>query len=412
MTNTTAPHAAAERHASWAELFFDLVAIAGVGTLAHVLVEDVGPRSLGLYALLFLAFWLVWTAYTLYGNVAAGSTVVVRLLVGMFGLGVMAAAVPGVAHVVLDDGHASRALNVFAVAYVLTRVFASQSWRRGEVLLDFPAAQHVVGVLPWIVSLWVDEPLKLWLWALGVAIDLLVVLVIDGDQMLEAMLGRLRDQEASGRRQRQRGGEQLVIRGVSVDRSHLEERLGLFVIIVLGEGVIQVVHAASETELERGVLGAGLASFVLLAGMFGLSVVYGYAGVPHLRAGSLPMRAALSLHCVVSGVIATVAVSLAAVLEHGHEPLDTDQRWLLCGAVTAYFALGLVASVAARGFRPAPAALWLVTGVGVPVLLGLFGDEITGPALVAYVALVVLGHLLGQRRAEQHAPAPAAPVAP
>lgn len=31
-----------ERHASWAELFFDLVAVAGVAALAQVLVAEVG----------------------------------------------------------------------------------------------------------------------------------------------------------------------------------------------------------------------------------------------------------------------------------------------------------------------------------------------------------------------------------
>jgi low temperature requirement protein LtrA len=38
-----------ERHASWAELFFDLVAVAGVATLAHVLGSGLGAAALGLY---------------------------------------------------------------------------------------------------------------------------------------------------------------------------------------------------------------------------------------------------------------------------------------------------------------------------------------------------------------------------
>ena len=43
------------RHASWAELFFDLVVVAGVGLLAHVVEVEVTPEALGLYAVLFLA---------------------------------------------------------------------------------------------------------------------------------------------------------------------------------------------------------------------------------------------------------------------------------------------------------------------------------------------------------------------
>ena len=43
----------------------------------------------------------------LYSNVAADQTRVVRLLIGMFGLGVMAASVPGVAHTELGTATAS-----------------------------------------------------------------------------------------------------------------------------------------------------------------------------------------------------------------------------------------------------------------------------------------------------------------
>jgi len=96
-----------ERHASWAELFFDLVAAAGVATLAHVLGTAPDAAGLGLYTLLYLAFWLSWTTFMLYSNVAAGQTRVLRLMTGMFGLGVMATFVPGVAHTVFGGGTTS-----------------------------------------------------------------------------------------------------------------------------------------------------------------------------------------------------------------------------------------------------------------------------------------------------------------
>ncbi len=390
-----------ERHASWAELFFDLVAVAGVAALAHVLASDLDARALGLYTLLFLAFWLSWTTFMLYSNVAAAQTHVIRLMFGMFGLGVMAASVPGVTHVLLEDGDGTRPLTVFALAYVATRIYGGQSWRRGEVLLDFPVVQHSAGLLPWIVSFWVSPPAKLWLWALGVALDLLLILVVSGDEMLESIQAKFTARAPARLRATRPGrprGDEPVIRGVSVDPAHLAERLGLFVIIVLGESVVEVVEAASEARYDRGLLGAGIVSFVLLAGMFGLSVVYGYAGLPHLRAGSLPTRAALGLHCLVTGVIATVAVSLAAVIEHGNEPLPDGGRWLLCGAVAAYFALGLVAGVASRGFHLGPVIAWVATGIAVPLLLGLFAGDVGGRALVLYVALVVLAHLWFERR--------------
>ena len=303
-----------------------------MASLAHVLATELDWASLGLYAVLFLAVWLAWTTFMLYGNVAGSRTHVLRLLIGMFGLGVMAASVPGVAHTLLDGGHEERARSPsFAVAYIVTRVYGAQSWRRGEVLLDFPVAQHTFGVLPWVVSLWTHPPVTVALWALGVALDLWLVLVVSGDDMLERYSSRMDQLTARGERARERatgqggrrGGRPLgepgirsrpggrgrrggrrgrgrrprgggspgagagcagAQAGAGLHRPRPPaERLGGFVIIVLGEGVVQVVNAASNTVPEAGLFVAGLASFVLLAGMFGLSVLYGFAGVPHLR---------------------------------------------------------------------------------------------------------------------------------
>jgi len=225
-----------ERHASWAELFFDLVAVAGVAALSHVLVFELNAATVGLYALLFLAFWLTWTTFMLYGNVAAGQTHVLRMLGGMFGLGVMAAAVPGVAHNVLDHGATALPLNVFAIAYIATRIYGSQSWRRGQILVDFPVVQYSGGLLPWVVSIWVDEPWKLVLWAVGAGLDLLLIVVLSGNRMMVQLQARL-TARTSDRRQRRASrakGKAPAITALSVDAKHLAERLGLFVIIVLG----------------------------------------------------------------------------------------------------------------------------------------------------------------------------------
>jgi low temperature requirement protein LtrA len=377
-----------ERHASWAELFFDLVAVAGVAALAHVLGPHLDLAALGLYTLMFLSFWLSWTTFMLYSNVAAGRTRVVRLLTGMFGLGVMAASVPGVAHTVLGHDDGVRALNVFAIAYVATRIYGSRSWRRGEVLLDFPVVQYSAGLLPWFVSIWVGEPWKLVLWTVGIGLDLLVVLVFSGRGIGERLPSRDVDPEA-------------VVHGVSVDASHLSERLGLFVIIVLGESVVQMVGAAGNARYGSGLLVGGVACFVLLAGLFGLSVVFGYAGLPHLRAGRIPARAALGLHCLVTGVVATVAVPLAQVVEHGSDPLSDPERLLLCGAVAAYFTLGVATGVVSHSSDLQRTISRIVTGIAAPILLGLLATGVSGRTLVIFLAAVVLAHLWFERHPYQ-----------
>ncbi len=284
-----------------------------------MLESELDAAALGLYALLFLAFWLSWTTFMLYSNVAAGHTHVVRLMVGMFGLGVMAASVPGVAHTVLGRRRHVRPLTVFTIAYVATRIYGSQSWRRGEVLLDFPVVQYSAGLLPWFVSIWVDEPWKLVLWAVGVGLDLLLILVLSGQKILAQVQANLTARPLPRRAPRPRvrpDGQAPVIHGVSVDPApplraaralcdHRARRIG-------GAGRRR---RGRDARYSVGLLATGIAAFVLLAGMFGLSVVFGYAGLPHLRAGRIPTRAALGLHCLVTGVVATMAVSLSSVVE-------------------------------------------------------------------------------------------------
>lgn len=390
-----------ERHASWAELFFDLVVVAGVAALAHVLGSGPDLAALGLYALLFLAFWLSWTTFMLYGNIAAGKTRVIRLMIGMFGLGVMVASVPGVAHSVLVHDGDLRPLTVFAIAYIATRIFGSMSWRKGDVLLDFPVVQYSAGLLPWVASIWVDGQWKLTLWAVGIGLDLLLILVVSGDKILKQIQSRFTAQAATRRRRRPHARSQAdvpVMHGVSVDPVHFAERLGLFVIIVLGESVVQVIDAAADAHYDLGLLATGIASFVLLAGMFGLSVVFGYAGLPHLRAGRIPAHAALGLHCLVTGVVATVAVSLSSVVKHGSDSLSDQGRWLLCGAVATYFALGVVTGVASHSSDLQRTISRIITGIVIPLLLGLLATDASGRTLVVCMALVVLAHLWFERR--------------
>src|SRR5882757_2271904 len=106
---------AADRHASWLELFFDLVVVVAVNQLAHLLHGDAhhGPGGMDIvtFFTLYLAIWLVWTAFTLYSNVAADKVRVRAMFFGMAGIATMAAAVP---HSM--DGRA----NVFAAAYLIT----------------------------------------------------------------------------------------------------------------------------------------------------------------------------------------------------------------------------------------------------------------------------------------------------
>ncbi|MGC0362577.1 low temperature requirement protein LtrA [Rhodococcus sp. 27YEA15] len=366
-----------DRHASWIELFFDLVVVAGIGQLAHLLHGSPSPADLGLYALLYLAFWTAWATFTMYGNIAGDRVRIPSMLIAMFGLAVMMAAVAGI--------HENHAL-AFSVAYVAVRLLAGRVWQNGQIVVDWPIAQMSLGVLPWIVSFWFDGDTRFWLWTAGVAIDLLIMFVVSGSAILDNAKDKL---DRVVRFRGTHGGHVPEFEALHSDRAHLAERLGLYVIIVLGEGVILVISAASELTWDSTVVSLAVGAFVLLAAMWSLSLIYGHAGVPHLTSEVFPARIDMALHCFTTGSIAVLVAGLGAATEHGAEHTPDYLRWLLCGSMTAYFGISLIAGLFARADKIWVLG-WALPCTAVPLVMGVVGSHLSATwiiwALVATVA--------------------------
>ncbi|WP_433760371.1 low temperature requirement protein A [Nocardia sp. CA-135398] len=373
----TQPH---ERHATWMELFFDLVAVAGIGQLTHLLHR--GPTLLhaALYLLLYLAFWMAWACITVYGNIARDQTRLPLMLSAMLGLGVMAAAVAGI-----PDRHAT----AFAAVYVLVRIATSQVWGRGWVIVDWPVTQLGGGVLPWVVSLWVAEPWKYWLWALGLAVDMWSMFAVNGEQILIAAQRRF-----DGRLRRSKRFDDVElpkIQALHADPAHLGERLGLYVIIVLGEGVIAVSSAVSGVAWTPTLGVVGIGGFAILVGMWALTLMHGF--VPRLMAGEvppevLPRQRIMALHCVVTGAIATVAAGLGLVAEHPQGHLSAGVGWVLCGGAAVFFAiLGIGGVVGPARWRWLLS--WPVPCLVIVVVLGAFGPHVGAVGLVCSIVVLV-----------------------
>lgn len=373
-----------ERHASWIELFFDLVLVAGVGLLAHLLSHGPSLADVSLYVLLFLAFWLAWTAFTIYGNVRGDRARIPYLLLAMVGLGVMVAAVPGVRH---------EHTTAFVVAYVFLRWLAGSVFGRSTVVVDWPLAQYGAGALPWLISLFTPDAARYWLWSLGIAIDLLTMFAMSGNNVLRNAERRL-DRIVKGRGLPP-GGAVPRIQAARTDAAHLGERMGLFVIIVLGEGVIQVLTAASEVPWTLSLDTASVGAFAVLVGLWAVSLLQGFAGVPGLEASAISTRHAMGLHAATTAAIAALAAGLGAAIAHADGPLSTGARWLLCGSIAAYFAVSTIGGLTTKVTRNWLFG-WALPGILIPVLLGIFGRALSPAVLVWLLAATVLWQTLYQ----------------
>jgi low temperature requirement protein LtrA len=63
-----APGGGGGRHATWLELFFDLVFVLAIAELAHYLHDHLTVGGFLGFAFLFLPVWLVWSNFSYYAD--------------------------------------------------------------------------------------------------------------------------------------------------------------------------------------------------------------------------------------------------------------------------------------------------------------------------------------------------------
>jgi low temperature requirement protein LtrA len=329
-----------ERHATWLELFFDLVFVICIAEVVHTL-EDY--RSLGDFlgtAGLFVAVWWAWVGYTVYADRFDTDDVVHRALVlaGMLAVVAMALSI----HDALHGGGARFALAFVAVRGIvlLLNARARRHAAAARPLLNLYLAAFSIGASLWLVSVIVPAPARYVLWGLALFLELSAPWV--------------------GRRQ---------IARAPIHASHLVERFGLFTLIVLGESVISVAQGAADVDWTAATVAAAIGGFLAVACLWWLyfdriddgtirSVLQGltwnYAHLP-LLAGlvSVAVGTEFAVREAASGalersttvalgggtalyLLATVAVGLA--VRTGTDPMLW--LWLVSAAVT--LAVGLV----------------------------------------------------------------------
>jgi low temperature requirement protein LtrA len=381
----------ARQTVTWLELFFDLVVVAAFVVLTEGVREEPDLAGVSIFLLLYAAIWLSWVTVVMYANVAAERTRTTTVIIAMFLFAMMAASAPN---------HFEQRANAFAVGFLLVRVLAARgSMSTGRLLTNWPLLQFGGIATPWIVAMWVHPPIKYWIWAGALVVDLVMVIVQGGsgaERRAAEMTARMDDAakpRPSGRRGnddgRQRDRRPVRFVTVEVDRDHLDERLGVFGIIVLGEAIMGLMLAAASTLWDRPFVVTVLTSFGLLVGLWWLTFCDGVAAAPHAQLAALPPRFALPLHLGTTAGIVCLAAGLGELALHAHEPPGTAMRWLTCAGVALYFLITGAAGWA--GGAPLRWLLgWALPTVVVPLVLALVGTHIEAPVLTLLLLVVVL----------------------
>ena len=215
------PSSNRDRHASWLELFYDLVFAVAVAALENRLANRVSLIDVWHVIVLFLPTWWAWVGHTVYDTRFDNDDLFHRLsTLGMM----MAAATMAVAIPFAFEGQAK----LFTIAYICARLSLLALYLRSYLYIAEARAiirlymiGFGLGVSLWVLAIFLDTPLSYICWLSGLAID-----------FITPWLG------------------QHILRRAPLDTTHIPERFASFTIIVLGELIAVIVSRVTGIRIQ------------------------------------------------------------------------------------------------------------------------------------------------------------------
>jgi low temperature requirement protein LtrA len=350
-------HEKDERHASWLELFFDLVFLAATAQLVAVLESHASISGIARFAALFAVIWWVWVMFTTYSDRFGTEDIFHRIaimLAMVLAVG-LAVAAPGTFH-----GHSTP----FVIAYLLLKseqigLFA-RVWRQVPAIRPLYGrfiAASIFSCVCWGASLAVTGSARFVLCAVGLLVEMLTPWF-----SIEAA------------------------QHAPLNVSHLPERFGTFVLIVLGGSVVQLVTAASQRPWSIRLTVVLLAAFTTIAIMWWIALnSFDHDAV---RRGRRPTLVYIytQLPLVASIAAASAGLHSAILAATGAGPIHLGPRIAIYGGVAV--ALAMTAVLPAGRAHPRARRIRLVAS-GVSAGLVAMGAVVAPVFLLPSLSLVL-----------------------
>ena len=357
------------RHATWLELFYDLVFVVAISQIAHYLHEDITWSRFFGFVFLFVPIWWSWVGTTFYANRFDTDDIGNRLLTGFHMLAIAGLAVN------VHDGLSESSAG-FALAYAISRFILVFQYLR--VLKYIPQARglathYAIGFAMaatlWLISVFIPTPLRFILWGLSLSVDFATPLTAKRHQA-----------------------------NLLPHPEHLPERFGLFTIIVLGEAIMAVVNGVSEKHWDIGSAIAAVLGFLVA---FGLWWIYfeNVAGSALINAGKQRKLGIFQVWLfghlpLVIGLTATGVGVQGVVLSDASLALPTPQRWLICGAVAlCLLGLGILHNTGLI-FPCKVRARYRLGAATILLIIAVAGIKFTPVIVIGSVALVLLSQVV------------------
>ena len=300
-----------DRRVTFLELFFDLVFVVVISQLGHHLATHPSWAGVGWFVFLFYAVWSSWLNGTLYHDLHTTDDVGVRVFTfaQMLSVAVMAAFIGDVPGEGADGFALAYAANTLLLVILWFRTgLHDPSHRPGS---NPYSAGYLLAAVLFAASVAFEGPAKYWLWAIALV-----------SEVIGWVIGMHRWTPPGTQ-----DGEATITTTPS-----LIERMGLFVIIVLGEVIVGAVAGMADLDpLDATGTVIGLLGVLVAIGLWWI-----YFDLVSHRSPQ-PRRTQLWLNLHFPLVVAIAAGGAGVVNTIGHEAnaVPDEVRWLLAGALAA-----------------------------------------------------------------------------
>ena len=348
-----------ESKVSFVELFFDLVFVFSISQLAHSVAEHFTPLGALEAVMLIFAIWWVWVFTAWVTNWLDPDRMPVRIMlfVLMFAGLILSSAIP--------DAFGEKAI-FFAGAYVFMQV--GRSLFTVYALKNVSPANHrnflritswlVLSGVFWIVGALMEGEMRLGLWLVALVIEYSAPAL--GFRLPGLGKSTAADWDVSG--------------------AHLAERCALFIIICLGEAVLQAGQTFAEQPVSPLIIMVFITAFVGTVALWWIYFQFGHERAAHRiehddMPGSLARQAFTYAHIpILAGIILSV-VGDEFLFAHPHDQADMHAAAAILGGPAVF----LVGNLWFKGVTTGrPPLSHLVGLVGLGLLL------FTLPLVVVY----------------------------
>ncbi|MDL2405622.1 low temperature requirement protein A [Rhizobium calliandrae] len=357
---------------SFVELFLDLVFVFSISQLSHALGDHFTPLGALEAGMLIFAVWWVWifTAWVTSWLDPDRMPVRIMLFVLMFAGLVVSASIP--------DAFAEKAI-FFAGAYVFMQV--GRSLFTIYALKDVSPANYrnfiritcwlILSGLFWIGGAVMEGETRVVLWLAALSIDY----VAPAFGFPVPGLGKS------------------TAANLDVSGAHLAERCALFIIICLGEAILQAGKIFAEQPLSPLIVTVFITVFVGTVAMWWIYFQFGHERTAHRieqdeTPGSLARQAFTYAHIpILAGIILSV-VGNGFLFSHPHDQADMHAGAAILGGPAMFVVGNLWFKGATRG-RPPLSHLVGLAGLGL-LLLALSQIDVYQLGILSTAVLVVV----------------------